>query len=654
MRADEIHPGDVIAGKYRVRAILARNPTLLVEAFHVEFDQRVIIKLLLAGTGDEKEIERFRREARTLAKLETEHAARIIDVGTQPDGSFYLVRQHVEGEDLAAYMQAYGQRPLAEAVLLVLQAAEAVSEAHSHGIVLREISPTALTVTRRPGGMPSVKITDFGTAKLMKDAVAPTGASSLTATALFGLSPYSSPELVRKAKSVDARADVWSLGAVLYALLSGRAPFEGDTARLMLAITREDPMPLAQLRRDLPREVDQVISWALAKDLDGRFKNVYAFAHALTPFASQEGLVLIERIGLITHQRRGAGGQAMPPPPIAAASQPGVQELSSAHLEEFAEISGEEEATVSLSGPSNAAAMRAVAAIQARRPSIPPPPPSQPTPWVSGERPRLVEPFAAQRIPRIPPAPESTASFTQRYDTMPPPPAAAADRPSPAYAASALSGQAVSQRAEPKKGPDTRILWGAVAAMAVMLPVVLLLLLRDSGKSSGTADTSSPVAQNTAGTTAPANPPAQPPTPTATTTNGSMVLNADATKPTPSAVASTSAAPVDSAAPAAPGNTSAVAVNTGPTPKPTTKPTTTADKPKDDPPASGTGTLLAIASGGSCAFSVDGGGRGSGSSLSVKLPAGSHTVTCAPSSGAAKSRGVKIKPGETSMLTFKL
>ena len=127
----------------------------MVEAFHVEFDQRVVIKLLLPGTGDDKEIERFRREARVLSKLESEHAARILDVGTQPDGTFYLVRQHVEGEDLASYVQQYGPRPLPEAVLLVLQAAECVAETHAHGIVLRELSPPNITVARRASGTPS-------------------------------------------------------------------------------------------------------------------------------------------------------------------------------------------------------------------------------------------------------------------------------------------------------------------------------------------------------------------------------------------------------------------------------------------------------------------------------------------------------------------
>src|SRR6185369_14947886 len=116
----------------------------------------------------------------------------------------------------------------------------------------------------------------------------------------FGLSCYSSPELVRKAKHIDVRTDVWSLGAILYQLLTGRPPFEGEMASLMLAISRDEPIPVTRYRRDVPPEIDTILAWALAKDVDGRFANVHGFAHALTPYASPEGQVLIHRIGEIT------------------------------------------------------------------------------------------------------------------------------------------------------------------------------------------------------------------------------------------------------------------------------------------------------------------------------------------------------------------
>ena len=366
MRSDDIHPGDVIGGKYRVRAILSRVPTLTLEAFHVEFDQRVVIKLLLPGTGDDREIERFRREARVLTKLESEHAARIIDVGTQSDGSFYLVRQHVEGEDLTSYVQNYGPRPLPEAVLLALQAAECIAETHGHGIIVRELAPPNMVISRRPSGTPLLKITDFGTAKLMRDASAPAGNSSLTATALFGLSSYSSPELVRKAKNVDVRADVWSLGAVLYFMLAGKPPFSGDVARLMLAITREEPPAITSIRGDVVPDIDNILSWALAKDIDRRFKNVHSFAHSLSPYAPSEGQVLIERIAQIAHRakQRKSGSVPAPPPsyvppppssagvPRSSVIPPPLSHPIAISNAEFADLPGDEEATQVLGGAS--------------------------------------------------------------------------------------------------------------------------------------------------------------------------------------------------------------------------------------------------------------------------------------------------------------
>lgn len=683
MRTDDIHPGDVIGGKYRVRAILSRVPTFLVEAFHVEFDQRVVIKLLLAGTGDDKEIERFRREARVLSKLESEHAARVLDVGTQSDGSFYLVRQHVDGEDLSTYVQNYGPRPLPEAVLLALQAAECISETHGHGIVLRELSPQSLVVSRRASGTPLAKITDFGTAKLMRDNAAPAGSSSLTATALFGLSPFSSPELVRKAKTVDHRADVWSLGAVLYFMLSGRPPFSGDVARLMLAITREEPQPLTQIRGDLPPDIDNIIGWAMAKDIDRRFKNVHSFAHALGPYAPAEGQVLIERIAQIAHQakQRKAGGAPKPPPsfsppppsrsqgvPGAAAASvvpsPPSQPVAISASFDSPPLVGDDEATHILSGGNirllarDIVAGASVAGVQGQMASasqrgggatqsmglasrglaVPPPPPSiPPSPYLPNS-PKIIPPRG-----RMPSAPDSQGGRQDmRFDTAPP-----------------AVHQSAPPRAAKRSGFDMRIVWGALAATAVMAPVVLLLLLNSSPPKAVTAEgptsseTSEPT-QSDPGATRPASVTSDP------AGREAMVLSTEPT-PTASAAPTAEVAVNDPPADPAPRPTTNIA-NTRPQPRTTTKrdpkPEPKSDpkpEPKAEPAASGEkGRLLAIASGGSCSFSVDGASKSKGSSLSMDISAGKHTVTCKPSSGAAKSRGVTIKPGETSMLTFKL
>ncbi len=668
MRTDDVHPGDVIGGKYRVRAILSRHPTFVVEAFHVEFDQRVVIKLLLAGTGDDKEIERFRREARTLSKLETEHAARIIDVGTESDGSFYLVRQHVDGEDLASYVQKYGPRPLPEAVLLALQAAECVAETHAHGIVLRELSPANMVVSRRASGTPLVKITDFGTAKLMRDASAPAGNSSLTATALFGLSPYSCPELVRKAKSVDQRADVWSLGAVLYFMLAGKPPFRGDVTHLMLAITREDPAPLTSLRGDLPPDMDNIMAWAMAKDVDRRFKNMRSLAHALAPYAPAEGQVLIERIAQIAHQakQRKSGSvpapppSYVPPPPGARKPPPSVVPPPPSHpvaISDGEEMVGDDEATQVLGGASGsgsnlsslareitqglgpAQALPAMApppGFASRGLVVPPPPPSIPPSPFLGNGPKIVPPRGRAPSPSVP------ESFPfGRFDTLPPPAVQQTQRPPPMVA--------------PSSGFDMRIVWGALAATAVMAPVVLLLLLRDAPKPVVQAanEPQKPLDAQKPDAIDPSR--AQPQSPTSRPQQAAVLLTGE-----PAATAP----PVEPTNTVSPPNPRVVA--TTPTVArtafvPPTKPDPKKPDPepkKPDPPEAtsggGNGRLLAIASGGSCAFSVDGAGKGSGSSLSVSLPAGKHSVTCKPTSGSAKSRTVTIKANETSMLTFKL
>lgn len=674
MRSDDIHPGDVIAGKYRVRAIISRTPTLLVEAFHVEFDQRVVIKLLLAGTGDDKEIERFRREARVLSKLESEHAARVIDVGTQQDGAFFMARQHVDGEDLATYVQSYGPRPLAEAVLLVLQAAECVAETHAHGIVLRELSPASLVVARRPSGTPLLKITDFGTAKLARDSSAPQGNSSLTATALFGLSPYSSPELVRKAKSVDQRADVWSLGAVLYFLLAGKPPFNGDVTHLMLSITREEPAPVTTLRGDLPPDIDTILAWAMAKDVDRRFKNVHSFAHALAPYAPSEGQVLVERIGQIAHQakQRKSGSQGSPvsyrPPPPSMPSRgygsvlPPAMPRPVAIAQAFDEFSGEDEATVVLGGKGlnklrqeitqgmgatgqSQALGQGFGGLGARGIAIPPPPPSiPPSPYLSGNdrMPRLVAPISASsRRGFAPPLDSSPGSHARSG-----PPSGRSDTVAPSTApVSARSSSA-------KQGFDMRIVWGALAATTVMLPMLLLLLLREGPPPTSKQPLVVPPVDQAAAAERPTPgvPPEDPVAPAVQLTAEPAVPPTDPTVEPRVAVAPVS--PNAAVEPRQPPTRMAPPPRTAEKKEPPPK-----KPPKEDPPAASggkSGRLLAIASGGSCAFSVDGAGRGSGSSLSVSLPAGSHTVACKPSSGSAKSRSVTIKPDETSMLTFKL
>lgn len=583
MRPDAIKPGDVIGGKYRVRAILGRSRGFLVEAVHTEFDHRVVIRVLSPALLDEKEVELFRREVRLLARLESEHAARILDVGTLPDGTFYFARQFLEGMDLTAYIEQRGAIPLQDAVLMILQACEAVAETHAHDILLRELEPSHLFVTQRLGGSSQLKLVDFGTAKLMRDAAAPTAGGEMTRTAVCGLSCYASPELIRKASHLDARTDIWSLGAIFYQMLAGRPPFEGDLATLILKITREDPVSMTHWRHDVPAEVDVILRWAMAKGVDGRFVNVHAFAHALTPFASDEGQVLIQRIGEITaagKRRRAKVALARPAavdqdPPIVTTAPPVGQDLQTIQMapRQLAHVLGAKPVPVS---PDAAPAFRSPRPAVREQPELPPKgAPSGCNQAVDFPRPSS-SPIGAEQPP------------TWR-------------RPSVALGASTVA------------------LLSLTAAMVVF----------KSGPGRAPLVPSDPVVAPLAPPSAsvPLLPAAALPTEVQTPTAG------------PSAVVS--ARPVKTAAP-----------TSAPEPRKVVAKPPAAEVPA--PSKDETGTILAMTTGGNCAFFVDGASQGTASKLSLQIKAGNHTVVCRPTTGAAKSWSMPVKGGKTVFHVFKL
>lgn len=675
LRSEELHPGDLIAGKYRVRTILGRSHGLLVEAFHTDFDQRVVIKILLPGATDEHEVERFRREARTLAKLESEHVARIIDVGHQPDGSFYLVRQYLEGTDLQTHLKRAGRLQLQQAVLFVLQAAEAVAETHGHGIILRELQPSHLFLTQRAGGAPLVKVIDFGTAKLMRDAAAPGVGGELTATTMFGMSPYSSPELVRKAKNVDARTDVWSLGGILYELLTGRPPFHGEMAMLMLQITKEEPVPATQVVRGLPAEIDQIIGWCLAKDVDGRFANVHAFAHALTPYATPEGLVLIERIGQITQaaKTRKKSGSVPPPAParpvapmtgqedsvtnIRGALKPSdVPEDDAAPLERTIFMGDmaapAPKATVSPKGPVFGGAATGMVVPQATGSQ---PGPNRPPTIPPNQGGGLLGPSPQYDVPKQ--NPWGQQPEMQRHDGAP--------GSGPMLGAHTPMSSSVPEGAPfARTSTQRKVTIGALTAAAVFLPVLaIVLILRGQSPDSAaaTSEATGPVAVTVPVPTETAPPPA------VTETAPAAVVPPPAETAAPVAAATAEPAPekTSSKSGSSSGSKPPSGGSSGSSPAPAStgsksggSSTSSSSSGGSSAPAaasgSGTGTLVAVAVGGSCAFSVNGASKGTMSTLKVSLKPGSYSVSCKPATGATKSRSVTIKSGETAMAMFKL
>ncbi|TMQ09647.1 MAG: serine/threonine protein kinase [Deltaproteobacteria bacterium] len=273
-----IERGTVLLGKYRVDSVIGRGGMgLVVKAWHLGLDEEVAIKLLRddAAVADET-IARFIREAQAAAKLKSEHIARTIDVGTFGDGKPYLVMEFLEGQDI-------GQ-------LLAERGCEALAEAHSLGIVHRDIKPANFFLTRGSDGAPLLKVLDFGISK------APTTGANLTATqSVMGTPAYMSPEQMRSARNVDARTDVWSLGAVLYEAIEGHLPFQAASfSEMCVMVAVEPPTPMAAT----PRELVPIIARCLAKNPDDRYRSVADLARDLACLAREpdKAQVLVDRM----------------------------------------------------------------------------------------------------------------------------------------------------------------------------------------------------------------------------------------------------------------------------------------------------------------------------------------------------------------------
>ncbi len=305
-------PGELIAGRLLVEKVLGSGGMgVVLAARHVELGELVAVKMLRLASGDGRAFERLRREARAAAKLRGEHVVRVMDVGTLDSGAPYIVMEYVAGKTVAQAREAVGRLAVSTAVDWVLQACEGLAEAHGLGIVHRDIKPSNLLVTSRPDGSRLIKLLDFGIAKSVS--VSP---ATLTETGGFLGSPlYASPEQVRDARLLDHRTDIWSMGVVLYQLVTGQLPFPSFTATAALASLVADP-PVAprSVMPELPLELERVLLRCLEKDPQKRFATVAELARALEPFGSEAAAGATARVTRILNQ---AGNQPSEPPPAA-------------------------------------------------------------------------------------------------------------------------------------------------------------------------------------------------------------------------------------------------------------------------------------------------------------------------------------------------
>lgn len=256
-------------------------------AYHEGLGERVVLKVLRGEVARTPEnLERLRREARTMARLRSEHITRVTDVGALEDGAPYLVLEYVRGVSLRGLLQERGALPEEEAVGYLLQVCEGLAQAHASGVIHRDIKPSNLMLTERPDGAPLVKILDFGIARTD----APTIHTLTESQAMLGSPLYMAPEQMRDARDVSVRSDVWALGVTLYELVTGKLPFRAyTTAAVIAAVLSEDPTPPRRHAPGLSEGLEAVLLRCLSREPDARFEDVGQLALALVPFGPSGG-----------------------------------------------------------------------------------------------------------------------------------------------------------------------------------------------------------------------------------------------------------------------------------------------------------------------------------------------------------------------------
>jgi serine/threonine-protein kinase len=301
---EPVRTGDIWVGKWRIGALLGQGAMGSVYvAHHLRLKKTDAIKFLSpqAWTNADALI-RFQREAQAAAAIPSEHVVRVWDHGIEK-GVPYIVMEHLGGRDLNRWLSDRGSLPVAQATDFILQACNALHEAHALGIIHRDIKPANLFAVERDGKVETIKVLDFGISKasgLVAPTVKPSEWVPTTGTEdriLMGSAHYMSPEQMESARDVDEGTDIWALGVTLYELLAGRLPYVGQSfLQVYTSIVAGGPTPLRHHIPEVPPGLEQAVDRCLRRRREERFRTVSELAAALVPFGSKRAASYVERV----------------------------------------------------------------------------------------------------------------------------------------------------------------------------------------------------------------------------------------------------------------------------------------------------------------------------------------------------------------------
>ncbi len=305
-------PGEVLDGKYRIERLLGEGGMgAVAKATHLLRRAPVALKFMSpAVLALQGAVERFVNEGVAASQIDSDHVVKVFDVGRMPSGAPYLVMEFLDGRDLQQILAVEGGRinDPARAVHFALQILRALQTAHAAGIVHRDMKPSNCFVIEKDGEPDFVKLVDFGISKVRTDESEK--ASNLTRTnSALGTPLYMSPEQARSPRDVDHRTDLYSVGAILYELLTGRTPYtaeSGEYTEILFKIFTTEPDPLRNLRPDVPEGLAAAIHRALTRDLNIRYKSSGEMAEALAPWSDARSSQILTRL-------RGGRGRSIVP-----------------------------------------------------------------------------------------------------------------------------------------------------------------------------------------------------------------------------------------------------------------------------------------------------------------------------------------------------